>query len=129
MATDRSLEAGPLLEVRGLQIIFQLPEGTARAVDSLDLQLQPGEVVGLVGESGSGKTVTALSILGLIQPPGIVSAQGLTFDGIDLMSLSDEQWSTIRGVRIAGSHTCRGPATGAGLFGERVAAHCRYRRH
>jgi oligopeptide/dipeptide ABC transporter ATP-binding protein len=78
-----------------------MPEGNARAVDSLDMVLRPGEVVGLVGESGSGKTVTALSILGLIQPPGEVTADGMTFDGIDLMSLTDEEWSALRGARIA----------------------------
>jgi ABC-type dipeptide/oligopeptide/nickel transport system ATPase component len=78
-----------------------MPEGDARALDSLNLEIGPGEIVGLVGESGSGKTVTALSLLGLIQPPGEVRADELTFDGIDLRSLSEDGWADVRGSRIA----------------------------
>ncbi len=91
----------PLLEVRRLCTVFHTPQGMARAVDSLDLSIEPGEIVGLVGESGSGKTVTALSILGLIQPPGEIQSGEIRFDGIDLHSLSEEAWSEIRGARIA----------------------------
>ncbi len=91
----------PLLSVRNLRTTFRMPEGDARALDSLNLEIGPGEIVGLVGESGSGKTVTALSLLGLIQPPGEVRADELTFDGIDLRSLSEDGWADVRGSRIA----------------------------
>ena len=78
-----------------------MPEGDARAIDSLDLTLAPGEIVGLVGESGSGKTVTALSIMGLIQSPGEVEAGEITFDGLGLHKLSERDLSRVRGSRIA----------------------------
>lgn len=91
----------PLLDVHGLRTIFRTPQGIARAVDSLDLSLRIGEIVGLVGESGSGKTITALSILGLIQPPGEIQSGEISFDGINLRSLTEEAWSEIRGARIA----------------------------
>ena len=74
-----------LLEVRGLQTYFFLRSDIAKAVDGVSFWMTPGEMVGLVGESGSGKSVTVLSILRLIQPPGrIVSGEmvwlSLTFD-------------------------------------------------
>ena len=59
------------------------------------------EKVGIVGESGSGKTMTGRAVLGLIRPPGIVEARRMTFDGIDLRSLSEKQYRSIRGNRIA----------------------------
>jgi oligopeptide/dipeptide ABC transporter ATP-binding protein len=100
MSGRKSHDPYPLLEIRGLRTVFHTPDGLARAVDSLDLTIQPGEIVGLVGESGSGKTVTALSILGLIQPPGEIEAGEITFDGIALHALSDHAWPDIRGPRI-----------------------------
>ena len=64
----------PLLQIRGLKTYFHTEAGTAKAVDGLDLDIFPGEVVGLVGESGSGKSVTALSVLRLIpDPPGKIA--------------------------------------------------------
>src|SRR6185503_82891 len=56
----------PLLQIRGLRTHFFTQSGVAKAVDGVDLDIMPGEVLGLVGESGSGKSVTALSILRLI---------------------------------------------------------------
>ena len=58
-----------------------------RAVDSLDLAVDEGEVLGVVGESGSGKSVTMLALMGLIALPGKVTADRLTFDGHDLLDL------------------------------------------
>jgi peptide/nickel transport system ATP-binding protein len=95
-----NLPRKPLLAVHDLRTVFHTPAGVTRAVDSLDLTLYPGEIVGLVGESGSGKTVTALSLLGLIQPPGEIDRGEITFDGIDLRTLSESEWSGIRGKRI-----------------------------
>ena len=62
--------SGPLLDIRGLRTHFFTEAGVAKAVDGVDLDIYPGEVVGLVGESGSGKSVTALSVLRLIQSAG-----------------------------------------------------------
>lgn len=90
----------PLLKVRGLRTVFPTPDGDARAVDQLDLEIERGEIVGIVGESGSGKTVTALSILGLLQNAGGSVSGDIVFDGIDLSTLSDQAWARIRGARI-----------------------------
>jgi len=86
----------PLLQIRSLKTYFQTEAGTAKAVDGVDLDIFPGEVVGLVGESGSGKSVTALSILRLIpDPPGKIEGS-IVFKGRDLLKLS---WDEIRAVR------------------------------
>ena len=87
----------PLLQIRGLRTYFHTEAGTAKAVDGVDLDIFPGEVLGLVGESGSGKSVTALSVLRLIpNPPGEIVAGEVRFKGQDLLSLS---WDEIRRVR------------------------------
>ncbi|MBI4481238.1 MAG: ABC transporter ATP-binding protein [Acidobacteria bacterium] len=92
----------PLLEVRNLKTWFHTEAGTARAVDGVDFDIYPGEVVGLVGESGSGKSVTALSILRLIpDPPGKIVAGSIRYQGQDLLQLSWEEMRAIRGKQIS----------------------------
>jgi peptide/nickel transport system ATP-binding protein len=92
----------PLLEVRHLKTWFHTEAGTARAVDGVDFDIYPGEVVGLVGESGSGKSVTALSILRLIpDPPGKIVEGSIRFQGQDLLQLSWDQMRAIRGKQIS----------------------------
>ncbi len=87
----------PLLSIRGLRTHFFTESGVAKAVDGVDLDIYPGEVLGLVGESGSGKSVTALSILRLIpDPPGKIVAGEIVFGGRNLLALS---WDDIRKVR------------------------------
>ena len=89
--------AVPLLQVRNLKTYFQTDAGIAKAVDGVDFDVYPGEVVGLVGESGSGKSVTALSILRLIpDPPGKIVDGSIVFQGRDLLKVS---WGEIRAVR------------------------------
>jgi peptide/nickel transport system ATP-binding protein len=91
----------PLLQIRGLKTYFQTEAGTAKAVDGLDLDIFPGEVVGLVGESGSGKSVTALSVLRLIpDPPGRISGS-ILFKGRDLLKLSWDEIHAVRGKEIS----------------------------
>ncbi|PWF21545.1 ABC transporter ATP-binding protein [Corticimicrobacter populi] len=90
-----------LLEVRNLQTVFETREGDVRAVDGVSFTLRRGEVVCLVGESGSGKTVTGFSIMGLVDVPGRVAADALSFDGLDLLTLSPEVFDGLRGRRIA----------------------------
>jgi oligopeptide transport system ATP-binding protein len=92
----------PLLSVRNLTTRFATDRGTVRAVDNVSFDLEEGEVLGLVGESGSGKSVTALSIMRLVpEPPGQVRAEQLTFDGLDLMRLSEAEVREVRGARMA----------------------------
>ena len=91
----------PLLKIRGLRTYFQTEAGTAKAVDGVDLDIFPGEVVGLVGESGSGKSVTALSILRLIpDPPGKIEGS-ILFKGRDLLKLSWDEIHAVRGKEIS----------------------------
>jgi peptide/nickel transport system ATP-binding protein len=90
-----------LLEVRDLRTSFFTREGVVRAVTGVDFEVRRGEILGLVGESGCGKSVTSLSIMGLIAPPGRVETGEVVFDGINLLGLSDEKMRDIRGNRIS----------------------------
>lgn len=89
------------LTITGLRAQFQTPQGILTAVDGIDLTIPRGTIVGLVGESGCGKSVTALSILGLIQPPGQVTEGVMDFRGQNLRTLSQEGLRKLRGDRIA----------------------------
>jgi peptide/nickel transport system ATP-binding protein len=90
------------LSVRNLRTHFFTKEGVARAVDGVDFDVAPGEILGLVGESGSGKTVTGFSVLGLIDPPGrIVEQSSIRFNGEELTSARPERLRAIRGSEIA----------------------------
>jgi peptide/nickel transport system ATP-binding protein len=90
-----------LLEIRDLAVQFESDAGNIKAVDHINLTIRRGEVVGLVGESGSGKSVTSFAILRLIRRPGRVESGTITFDGIDLASLSEEEMRQARGAKIA----------------------------
>jgi oligopeptide/dipeptide ABC transporter ATP-binding protein len=91
-----------LLDIEELRVSFHLPEGIARAVDGISIELAAGETLGLVGESGCGKSVTALSILGLVpSPPGRIEAGRIRFEGQNLLSLRMEQLRQIRGRNIS----------------------------
>jgi len=92
---------GPLLSIRGLVTSFTTRAGVIRAVTGVDFEVARGEVLGLVGESGCGKSVTSLSILGLVRRPGRVESGEVRFDGVDLLTLSDEDLRKIRGNRIS----------------------------
>ncbi|GAB3156497.1 dipeptide ABC transporter ATP-binding protein [Micromonospora sonneratiae] len=92
--------AQPLLELRDLDTDIALRRGTVHALDGVDLELMPGETLGVVGESGSGKTMTALSIMGLLPPGGRVSGGQILFEGRDLRSLPADEVRRIRGVRM-----------------------------
>src|SRR6266849_1313135 len=92
----------PLIQVRGLKTYFRTEAGMAKAVDGVDFDIYPGEVLGLVGESGSGKSVTALSILRLIpDPPGKIVAGSIIYKGKDLLSLPWDAMREIRGNEIS----------------------------
>jgi peptide/nickel transport system ATP-binding protein len=91
----------PLLEIKGLTTQFHLPGGVLRAVDGVDLTLEPGETLALVGESGCGKSITAASIMRLVAPPGRIVAGQVLFKGVDLLQLPAEEMRGIRGNQIA----------------------------
>ncbi len=92
----------PLVSIRDLRTWFHMGSAVARSVDGVSFDIGAGETVGIVGESGCGKSVTALSILRLIQPPGRIEAGSrIEFEGKDLVTLGDEEIRHIRGNRIS----------------------------
>jgi ABC-type dipeptide/oligopeptide/nickel transport system ATPase component len=91
----------PLLDVQHLTVTFERPGSTLTAVDDLSLTIEPGETLGLVGESGSGKSVTALAILRLLQPPAKITAGQVSFEGRDLLQVSESEMRAVRGGRIS----------------------------
>jgi len=91
----------PLLEVRNLKTYFYTEDGIVRAVDGVSFEVYPGEVLGIVGESGCGKSVTSLSIIRLISAPGKVAEGEILLDGQNLLNLTEEEMTKIRGNRIS----------------------------
>jgi ABC-type dipeptide/oligopeptide/nickel transport system ATPase component len=86
----------PLLVVRDLKTYFYTEEGVVKAVDGIDLEVYPGEVLGLVGESGCGKSVTSLSILRLVDSPGKIVSGEIIYSGRDLLKLKKKEMASIR---------------------------------
>ena len=100
MPSERS-RSGRLLDVRGLQTSFHTRDGVVRAVTGIDFHVDRGEIMGLVGESGCGKSVTSLSIMRLVSPPGVIEAGEIIFDGQDLLKLPIDDMRRLRGDRIS----------------------------
>jgi len=94
-------EAGLLLQVRGLSTDFAMKKGTVHAVIDVSFSVREGEVLAIVGESGSGKSVAALSVLGLLQPPGRCVAGEVLYKGRDLLKLPKGEMRDIRGNHIS----------------------------
>jgi len=91
-----------LLEVRNLKTYFYTQDGVVKAVDDVSFNVSEGETIALVGESGCGKSVSALSVLRLIQePPGKILAGEILFGGKDLLKLSRQEMQKVRGAEIA----------------------------
>ena len=91
----------PLLEIRNLSVTFATAAGPFRAVDSIDLDVDPGEVVAIVGEFGSGKSVSMLALMGLLPKTATVTADRLAFAGEDLTRLSSRRRRQVIGKEIA----------------------------
>src|SRR5881396_2766827 len=91
----------PLLDVRDLRTSFFLEGGEARAVDGVSFALDAGRVLGLVGESGCGKSVTALSLMRLVPPPGRVVAGEVLLEGRELLALPEREMRRLRGPGMA----------------------------
>jgi peptide/nickel transport system ATP-binding protein len=90
-----------VLEVRDLTTRFMTRAGVVKAVEGVSFEVKAGEVVGLVGESGSGKSVTGLSILGLVDPPGQIVSGSCKLAGQELVGLDHEALRRLRGRRVA----------------------------
>jgi len=91
----------PLLDVQDLTVVFEGSRTSVTAVDHVSFQLAAGETLGLVGESGSGKSVTAFSILRLVQAPGRIVSGRVMFEGRDLLTLPEPDMRQVRGARIS----------------------------
>lgn len=91
----------PLLEVKNLHTYFKTRNGTVKAVNDVSYSIYPGKTLGIVGESGSGKSVSAMSILKLLDANGYIAEGTISFDGRDLSTLSTQEMYNIRGNRIS----------------------------
>ncbi|WP_435064452.1 dipeptide ABC transporter ATP-binding protein [Halobaculum sp. EA56] len=91
----------PLLDVRDLRTVFRTEDGEVVAADGVSFTLDHGETMGLVGESGAGKSVTARSLMRLIDSPGEITGGEVLFDGEDLLSYTEPEMRDVRGNRIA----------------------------
>lgn len=100
--TEATPATDQLLAIENLSVSFTADDGVARAIDDVSFSIGAGETLGVVGESGCGKTVTALSIMRLIQsPPGHIDAGRILFRGDDLLSLPEKEMRKIRGNEIS----------------------------
>jgi oligopeptide/dipeptide ABC transporter ATP-binding protein len=90
-----------LLEVKNLQTHFPTRAGLVRAVDGVSFYVDKGELLGVVGESGCGKSITSLSIMRLISPPGKIVGGEILFEGENLLNFSEERMRELRGDDIA----------------------------
>jgi len=91
----------PLLKLDDLRVHFRTPSGFLSAVDGVSLEISSGEILGLVGESGSGKSVTALSILRLLDARDQLTSGAIYFEGRNLLTMNDAELRRLRGGRIA----------------------------
>lgn len=97
-----TLQKDNLLSVKNLKTYFHVKEGLAKAVDGVSYTIKQGETLGLVGESGCGKTVSALSILKLLDiPPAKFHSGQILFKGQDLLQMTEDEMNTIRGRSIS----------------------------
>ncbi len=102
MSGGRDNAPGPALAVRNLRTLFRTPRGDLRAVDGVDLSVDAGKVLCIVGESGSGKSLTALSIMRLVDWPGeIMPGSEIRLDGRDLATLPEAELRRVRGNLVS----------------------------
>ncbi len=91
----------PLLDVQDLSVEFSTHDGVVRAVNGVSFALRQGETLAVVGESGSGKSVTALSIMGLLDRSGRIAGGDIVFDGTSLPALPERDYRGLRGAGLA----------------------------
>ncbi len=97
----RDTATGALLEIKGLRTHFYTQDGTVKAVDGVTFSINNGQTLGVVGESGCGKSITALSVMRLIERPGKIVEGEIRFDGRSLLELSNDQMQDVRGNSIS----------------------------
>lgn len=90
----------PVLSVRGLSVTFDTYKGPVQVLDDVSFDIAPGEILGVVGESGAGKSMTGAAVIGLIEPPGRISAGAVQLRGERIDTLRGEDLRRIRGRRI-----------------------------
>ena len=90
-----------LLEIKGLKTYFYTFDGVVKALDGVDLAVYKDETLGIVGETGCGKSITSLSVLNLVPPPGKVEEGEIWFEGEDLLTKSEKAMRDVRGRRIS----------------------------
>jgi peptide/nickel transport system ATP-binding protein len=90
-----------LLDVCGLKTSFKTHDGILKAVNGMDVRIKSGQTLGIVGESGCGKSVTALSVMRLIDRPGWIEAGEIMFEGRNLLELNEDEMRQVRGNQIA----------------------------
>ncbi len=90
-----------MLEVKNLHTFFKTKKGIVKAVNDVSYAVEPGKTLGIVGESGSGKSVSAMSILRLLDGNGYIAEGEVEFDGVDLTKLTQEEMYKIRGNHIS----------------------------
>jgi len=90
-----------LLDISDLHTCFRTSSGILSAVNGVSFSIKRGATLALVGESGSGKSMTALSIMRLVPPPGFIRSGSIRLEGTELLSLSEEEMRTFRGSRIS----------------------------
>ena len=91
----------PLLEIKNLKTFFKTKKGIVKAVNDVSYSLEPGKTIGIVGESGSGKSVSAMSILRLLDGNGYIDSGSIQFEGKELTTLSMDEMYAIRGNAIS----------------------------
>ena len=99
--TTQAVATEPVLEVRDLQTHFPTSIGTVRAVDGVSFTVGRGETLGIVGESGSGKSMTALSVMRLLETPGRVVGGSVRFQGRDVLQMRPSEMRALRGNQVA----------------------------
>ena len=91
----------PLLEIKNLKTFFKTKKGIVKAVNDVSYSLEPGKTIGIVGESGSGKSVSAMSILRLLDGNGYIDSGSIQFEGKELTTLSMDEMYALRGNAIS----------------------------
>ncbi len=93
--------ATPVLKVEGLSVVFDMPNSTVTALDDISFEIGKGEVLGVIGESGAGKSLLGSAIVGLLEPPGRISAGKVSLAGYRIDNLSQKKLQRVRGKDIS----------------------------
>ena len=99
---ERTTSAGPLLEVEDLHVEFRTRDGVAKVLNGVNYQVDAGETLAVLGESGSGKSVTAQTVMGILDiPPGAITGGSIRYRGEDLLTATEDRRRELRGDSMA----------------------------